>query len=174
MGKHEPDFIDNLLEELTDGEWINNMLALAGSMPPEVWLSVVLSYAWSCTHDGKITKDDIVLGTIGGFTLPSALKGNEIANLWATGYLACLGLNTDVMENLGRYVKEKLGIPEHYNPDLTEAEIAQLDNPFQRTAARAIKQIRRKPPIIAAPAPIPVDAVVEMGAAAGTTAISNP
>jgi hypothetical protein len=64
------------------------------SAPKEVWFSIILSWIWARTHGKHIPNSgDIILGTVGGFTLPSAMEGGWISNGWAAGYLSALALN---------------------------------------------------------------------------------
>lgn len=84
---------DQDLDDDFNFEIVENILDAASKMPKEIYLSLILSYCWSLTHKGRMNEGDLVLGSIGGFTLPSALQGGETANLWAVGYLSGLGFN---------------------------------------------------------------------------------
>jgi len=89
--KTEP--MDEPNEEMNDKDFVKYLLEAMRSIPNEMYLSLILSVAWSKTHEGGLNTGDMLLGGIGGFTLPSALKGDLVANSWAIAYLGALGLN---------------------------------------------------------------------------------
>lgn len=92
----EPDIEEmagRLDDEMTDKEFITTLIDIAKVVPTEVYLSIILTYAWCKTHKGMINKNDVLAGSLGGFTLPSAFKGGWVSNMWAVGYLGTLGYN---------------------------------------------------------------------------------
>lgn len=84
---------------------LRKIIDLATRIPSEIYFSIFLAYAWSKTHDGSLNMGDLMLGTLGGFTLAPALQGNIVANAWAIAYLAGLGWNfADPLDGLEEFL----------------------------------------------------------------------
>ncbi len=55
-------------------------------------LSGLFTYAWWQAYGKDFSKNDLLLGITYGFTIPPALKGGVLANTYALGALAILGV----------------------------------------------------------------------------------
>ena len=55
-------------------------------------LSAIFIYAWKEAYGDEFKLTDIPIGILYGFTIPDALKGSEVSNLYAVGALTALGL----------------------------------------------------------------------------------
>lgn len=88
-----------------DIEILKSIINFLSRLPPESYLSVILTIAWSKTHEGPINQNDLLLGSLGGFTLPSALQGSTVANTWAIAYLGGLGFNF-IDQDIAQWVED--------------------------------------------------------------------
>ena len=103
-----PSFAKEILGDVDNAE----IYALLRSLPyKEMILSLVMAYAWKKAYgdSGGWKIDDIMLGILYGFTLPSALSGSEVGAAFAVGELQVL-LAGFIPENIRSsvldYVKE--------------------------------------------------------------------
>jgi len=58
----------------------------------ETILSLLFIYAWKEAYGKEFKATDIILGITYGFTIPDALRGGALANTYALGALAVLGI----------------------------------------------------------------------------------
>ena len=87
------------------GEMVSRVLV---ALP---WKEIILGgvFAWCWKEGGKDKSwrvNDIILGLIGGFTLPSALQGGWISGGWAAGYLTAIGINFADGDSIASWCKD--------------------------------------------------------------------
>lgn len=106
LEKDKQDLLEILTGKELGPEQLRSILDIATRLPPEIYLSAFLIAAWSMTHKGLPNIGDVMLGTIGGFTLMPAMRGGTAANIWATSYLGALGYNA--FDDLGEEIIEEI------------------------------------------------------------------
>lgn len=87
---------EELEEEEQYRKWVQTFADLLKGVPKELWFGMFLSWLWAQTHGSHIpNKGDLVLGLLGGFTLPHALRAGTLSagSIWAAAYLTSLGYN---------------------------------------------------------------------------------